>query len=102
MIGTQVPAEAPLATLSQESAVLEVVISNGEVREDASVYETNVLPVRQIEKRQFSCQDYEFGYAICKNCHNDQAYYVHSEDLVSGYSFRCRVCRLDMTVWPKS
>ena len=48
--------------------------------------------------RHFSCQDYRFGYAVCRNCHNDQAYYVHQADLATGYTFRCRVCRLELTV----
>lgn len=48
--------------------------------------------------RRFSCQDYQFGYAVCRNCHNDQAYYVHQADLANGYTFRCRVCRMEMTI----
>ena len=48
--------------------------------------------------RAFSCADYTFGYAICGSCRSDQAYYIHKEDLVEGYTFRCRICRHEVTV----
>ena len=50
------------------------------------------------EVRVFSCVDYAFGYAICGNCRSDQAYYIHREDMVEGYTFRCRICRHEVTV----
>lgn len=48
--------------------------------------------------RAFSCADYMFGYATCGNCRSDQAYYIHRDDLVDGYTFRCRICRHEVTV----
>jgi hypothetical protein len=98
MIGAAAPADAVVATITQDTTVLEVIISDDEADEAVTQYETTVLPPRRIERRQFACQDYEFGYATCKNCHNEQAYYVHHADLADGYAFRCRVCRLEMTV----
>ena len=50
------------------------------------------------EVRAFSCADYTFGYAICGTCRSDQAYYIHRDDLVDGYTFRCRICRHEVTV----
>ena len=76
-------------------AVEESVV---EYRVAASAIAQSVLS----EFRTFSCQDYDFGYAPCPSCHNDQAYYVHHADLAAGYSFRCRICRAGMTVWAKS
>jgi ribosomal protein S27E len=103
MIGTSTsPAESQIAMFSQETSVLEVVISDDEVQDEVTLYETTIMPSQRIEHRQFACQEYEFGYTACKNCRNEQAYYVHQADLVSGYTFRCRVCRLEMTVWAKS
>jgi hypothetical protein len=43
-------------------------------------------------------QDYAFGYARCRHCQSDQVYYLHSADLERGYTFRCRICRLEITV----
>jgi hypothetical protein len=118
MIGKAGHGETHMMAAPQESRLLEVIDSDQaagnlehEVAEAASMFQIDsptfgsferVRQVTLAEVRPFSCQDYEFGYAVCSNCHNDQAYYVHHTDLVDGYTFRCRVCRLEMTVWAKS
>lgn len=48
--------------------------------------------------RVFCCQDYHFGYTTCRHCHSDQAIYVHQADLAQGYTFRCRICRHELTI----
>jgi hypothetical protein len=120
VIGTQVQSDGQVIALVHETSLIEVVISDEEVLDDdldfvapdfvspgyiplPSPIESVVLPIRRIQAQgqSFACQDYEFGYAICGSCHNDQAYYVHRADLVDGYTFRCRVCRLQMTVFAK-
>jgi len=56
-------------------------------------------PVRMAPRlRPFDCGEYQFGYKACHNCRNEQAYYLHQEDLAAGFTFRCRVCRMEMTV----
>jgi hypothetical protein len=98
-----------------ESAVLEIVEETTilAIETSTAVFEGQdlvpaVLPMATIPlgrapavrraPRIFSCQDYEFGYAACQTCRNDQAYYVHRQDLQAGYTFRCRVCRHEMTI----
>jgi hypothetical protein len=102
MIGTGAIAETQVASLAQDTVVLEVLLAEEDVQAGLSACAAPLSPVRPRSTRQFRCQDFEFGYAVCRNCHNDQAYYIHQADLTDGYSFRCRVCRLEMTVWAKS
>jgi hypothetical protein len=108
MIGAPLQADVQ-GFLTQETGIFEVVIAdrealNGdrECGEASSRLEQAALMGPLAEARRFACQDYEFGYAACSNCHNDQAFYIHRVDLTNGYTFRCRVCGLEMTVWAKS
>jgi hypothetical protein len=96
MIGTAQAVELPVAILEpdQEAAVATI---------DAAVavvvqFDRAQVPAPAAEARAFRAQDYQFGYVTCANCHNDQAYYLHRAILASGYVFRCRICRLEMTV----
>jgi hypothetical protein len=96
MIGTAEAVELPVAILDpgQEAAVATI---------DAAVAVVAQLDRTQVaapaaEVCTFHAQDYQFGYATCANCHNDQAFYLHRAVLASGYVFRCRICRLEMTV----
>jgi hypothetical protein len=102
MIGVGAVAEPQVASLAQDTAVLDVLITEEDVEEGLSAFGVSLSPARARSARQFRCQDFEFGYAACRNCHNDQAYYIHQADLTDGYTFRCRVCRLEMTVWAKT
>lgn len=98
MIGSSALAEAPLATMEivvETEAVM--VLSEGVAV--AGQAPTEYPPAeRTRQPREFRCQEYRFGYAVCRNCQNDQAYYVHQADMESGYTFRCRVCRHEVTV----
>jgi hypothetical protein len=78
-------------------------VANGDVRaHSATLFKVGVAPARPLRRRTFQAQDYSFGYLSCKNCHNDQAYYIHHADLDAGYTFRCRVCRMEITVTSES
>jgi hypothetical protein len=68
----------------------------------ATLFKVAIAPVRPIKRRLFQPQEYVFGYTSCKNCHSDQAFYIHRVDLDAGYMFRCRVCRMEITVTPES
>jgi hypothetical protein len=57
-----------------------------------------VHPPHRVITAAGDLQDYAFGYARCSHCWSDQAYYIHHADLEQGYTFRCRICRLEMTV----
>ncbi|HXT35178.1 MAG TPA: hypothetical protein VN837_06335 [Chloroflexota bacterium] len=98
MIGAAPVAEGPVATLP-------VADPAGEDREieDAELRSGMVLnllrPARMAPRaRPFDSKDFQFGYKACLNCRNEQAYYLHQEDLAVGFTFRCRVCRMEMTV----
>src|SRR5579883_2721332 len=57
-------------------------VSNGDKHaRPATLFKVAVAPVRPLTRRTFRAQDYSFGYLTCKNCHNDQAYYIHHADL---------------------
>jgi hypothetical protein len=68
----------------------------------ATLFKMAVAPARSSRPGTFRAQDYSFGYLSCKNCHNDQAFYIHHADLDAGYTFRCRVCRMEITVTAES
>jgi hypothetical protein len=101
MIGSGAIADGQTVSLTQETVVLDVYLDD-DLQGGMSPFVVPTAPLHVRASRQFRCQDYEFGYAICRNCHNDQAYYVHRADLTNGYTFRCTVCRLEMTVWAKA
>ncbi len=68
----------------------------------ATVFKVAIAPVRPLKQRRFQPQEYVFGYISCKYCHSDQAFYIHHSDLATGYVFRCRVCRVEITVTAES
>lgn len=98
MIGVVLPPEAPIGVLPSGDGSTEE--GEGDSPDaPPSVVLNLVRPApRVIRFRPFASDDYQFGYAACWNCRNEQAYYLHQEDLSSGYTFRCRVCRHEMTV----
>jgi hypothetical protein len=110
VLSSTAPAVGQAMVAVQETDDVELIDSDSVLFDrtlavDESEVEYHIRPaaIRSAltEFRPFACQDYEFGYAACPSCHNDQAYYVHHADLAAGYSFRCRVCRAGMTVWAK-
>lgn len=68
----------------------------------AALFKVAVAPTRPSKRRLFQPQEYVFGYISCQNCRSDQAFYIHQADLDAGYVFRCRVCRMEITVTPES
>jgi len=96
MIGAAPPSEALVVMIDLEAeAVSATIDAAAAVMVD---YDRIESAPRRLMPRDFSAQDYQFGYATCANCHNDQAYYLHHAVLADGYTFRCRICRLEMTV----
>lgn len=103
VLGVPTQADVQLYPVPREPGLLNLVAEEPEAVGRVPIIEMS-LPVFDLvakvrlpgDARPFSCQDYEFGYATCTNCHNDQAYYVHRSDLLNGYAFRCRVCRLEV------
>ena len=98
MIGAAPIAEGPVGVLP-----VGEISSEDLEREDSGLPSSVVLnltrPVRVAPRmRLFDCGEYQFGYKSCLNCRNEQAYYLHQEDLAAGFTFRCRVCRMEMTV----
>ncbi|HVC81617.1 MAG TPA: hypothetical protein VNL35_14080 [Chloroflexota bacterium] len=98
MIGAAPVAEGPVA-------ILPVAEPGGDDQEDgdtelrSSVVLNLLRPARIAPRsRPFDCKEFQFGYTACLNCRNEQAYYLHQEDLAVGFTFRCRVCRMEMTV----
>ena len=98
MIGAAPVAEGPVAVLPMDEFSGEA--EEGEDGEPtAGVVSTQPRPVRMAPRTQpFDCREFQFGYKACHNCRNEQAYYAHLEDLTAGFTFRCRVCRMEMTV----
>jgi hypothetical protein len=98
MIGVATPLDAPIGVLPLEDAVaVEVVAEPGE-RLPGAVLGLLLQAPRSTRLRAFECKNYRFGYMACGNCRNEQAYYLHQEDLAGGVTFRCRVCRMELTV----
>ncbi len=98
MIGVAEPVEIPAGVLPIEDAVtVEMVIEPGERLPEAALGLVARTP-RSMRLRAFECKNYRFGYMTCGNCRNEQAYYLHHEDLVGGVTFRCSVCRMELTV----
>jgi hypothetical protein len=99
MISPAARAEAHVATIEPDAGGETVVVLAEEL---AVVHGPSLAqPVRayaRTDGRRFACQDYQFGYTACRNCHSDQAFYVHQADLEQGYTFRCRICRHELTV----
>jgi hypothetical protein len=95
MIGRAGSADSSLAMLdpTADGAAIADYAEDVRVRAGATTQ-----PARRALDRAFSCQDYHFGYTACANCHSDQAFYVHHADLVQGYTFRCRICRHELTI----
>jgi hypothetical protein len=96
MLGAAQAAELPVAILGpdQETAVATIDAAVAVVAQ----FDRTQVAAPAAEVRMFRAQDYQFGYVTCANCHNDQAYYLHRAVLADGYTFRCRICRLEMTV----
>ncbi len=111
MLGSPMAGAGHSLVSTQETGAVEGIEADGIVFErslriEETIVELAVLSTSTIlpavtEGREFSCQDFDFGYAECPTCHNDQAYYVRRTDLAGGFSFRCRVCRSSMTAWVK-
>ena len=98
MIGVAAPVETPVGVLPIEDAVAaEAVVEPGERLQGAALGLMLQAP-RSMRLRAFDCKNYRFGYMACGSCRNEQAYYLHHEDLVGGVTFRCRVCRVELTV----
>ena len=98
MIGVATQAEAPIGVLPvEDTEVTEAVDEPGELLPSAVLGLLRQAP-RSVRLRAFDCKNYQFGYAACGSCRNEQAYYLHLEDLAAGVTFRCRVCRLELTV----
>jgi hypothetical protein len=98
MIGVAAPVESPIGILPlEDDAAVETVTETGERLPGAALGLMPRAP-RSMRVRAFECKNYRFGYMACGNCRNEQAYYLHQEDLVGGVTFRCRVCRMELTV----
>jgi uncharacterized protein YfaA (DUF2138 family) len=98
MIGATAQAEAPIGVLPIEDAVgAEAEAEDGEASTSV-VVRLGGSSSRLTAVRSFDCANYRFGYRACANCRNEQAYYLHQDDLVNGVTFRCRVCRFELTV----
>jgi hypothetical protein len=98
MIGAAPVAEGPVAILPVDEPAGEEQ-EGGEAEPRTGVVLNLLRPVRQAPRsRPFDCREFQFGYKACLNCRNEQAYYLHQEDLAAGFTFRCRVCRMEMTV----
>ena len=98
MIGATAQAEAPIGVLPIEDASgPEAEAEEGEASTSVAV-RLGGSSSGMTAVRSFDCANYRFGYRACANCRNEQAYYLHQDDLVNGVTFRCRVCRFEMTV----
>ncbi|MGH2386566.1 MAG: hypothetical protein ACRDIE_00060 [Chloroflexota bacterium] len=98
MIGTAAQADAPIGVLPMEESVgAETEADEGEASKSVVVRFVGPSP-RSATVRAFDCANYRFGYRACTNCRNEQAFYLHQDDLEHGVTFRCRVCRLELTV----
>ncbi len=98
MIGAASPAEPQIGKLASTIPVLDDDVAEAEKNPNGVIFEVSQPSLRAAHAREFACQDYRFGYVACQNCRNEQAYYLHHDDLVHGYTFRCRVCRMEMTI----
>ena len=98
MIGVAPPAEAPIGILPVAEPSTDDSIGDSPSPPPRVMFNL-VRPARRAARtRPFDSQEYQFGYADCRHCRNEQAYYLHQEDLAEGYTFRCRVCRMEMTI----
>jgi len=98
MIGVATPVEIPVGVLPVEDAVAAETIAEPAECLPSAVLGLMLQAPRSIRLRAFECKNYRFGYMACGNCRNEQAYYLHHEDLTGGVTFRCRVCRMELTV----
>jgi hypothetical protein len=90
--------EGPIGVLPlEDDLAAETLIEPGEHLQD-TVLGLMLQSPRSTRLRAFECKNYRFGYMACGSCRNEQAYYLHQEDLVGGVTFRCRVCRMELTV----
>ena len=112
MLGPSARAAGQALLAAQGAEVAERVEADGLLFEQPVLVEQATIEVTVRTKqadnsticefRPFACQEYDFGYAECPTCHNDQVYYAHRAFLAAGFSFRCRVCRSSMTASAKS
>lgn len=100
MIGSAAAEDAPVAVLE----LSEVAITATLVAAEAVVarHAAGEPGIARREYRDFRPEEYVFGYVSCAHCHNDQAYYLHQADVAAGYTFRCRVCRMEIALGVES
>jgi ribosomal protein S27E len=98
MIGATPLADAPVATILPDTAELDEGLVEDEFVAVDVVLEHRVIELASVRKQGFRTQDYQFGYVTCNHCHNEQVYYVHQAALASGYTFRCRICQIELTI----
>jgi len=98
MIGVAAPLDTPIGVLPIEEAVAVEVVAETVERLPGAVLGLMLHVPCPTRLRTFECKNYRFGYMACANCRNEQAYYLHHEDLAGGVTFRCRVCRMELTV----
>lgn len=96
MIGRAGAADASIATLDPNASAEDTVLNADGTRVRVGV--ALAQQARRAPARPFCCQDYHFGYITCGTCQSDQAFYVHQADLAQGYTFRCRICRHELTI----
>jgi hypothetical protein len=98
MIGVVTSIEGPVGVLPlEDDPAAEAVAETGD-RLPGAVLGLMLQSPRSARLRAFDCRNYRFGYMACGSCRNEQAYYLHHEDLAGGVTFRCRVCRIELTV----
>jgi ribosomal protein S27E len=98
MIGVANPTETPIGVLPTDDAEADEAELETTEHLPSAVLGLMLHTPRAMHSRAFECKNYRFGYLACGNCRNEQAYYLHQEDLVGGVTFRCRVCRMELTV----
>lgn len=98
MLGVGTVSDAPIAVIDAELEFVEDI----QLLEHEPALPLHHHPVRAVAPARstgpFSSIDYHFGYVSCVHCRSDQAYYLRRDDLVTGCTFRCRVCRMELTV----
>ncbi len=98
MIGVAGTVEAPIGVIPlEDDPAAEAVAEPGDHLPGA-VLGLMLQSPRSARLQAFDCRNYRLGYMACGSCRNEQAYYLHYQDLAGGVTFRCRVCRMELTV----
>jgi hypothetical protein len=98
MIGVATSVEGPIGVLPLEDDLAAEALTDSGEHLQGTVLGLMLQSPRSMRPRTFDCKNYRFGYMACGSCRNEQAYYLHQEDLAGGVTFRCRVCRMELTV----